>query len=240
METATALFHFVHGGSESRGRDLGDDEPVRVLSVNVGLPREVVADSRVVLTSIFKSAVSGRVPIRHDNLEGDRQSDLSVHGGRAKALYAYPREHYDFWRGELPGADLEPGHFGENLTIEGLLEPDVHVGDRLSIGSSELVVTQPRLPCFKLGVRFGRADMVKRFLDSGRSGFYLAVAVEGDVAAGDAITLLERHPATVSIPELLRMYLRDDSGPERLREVIAIPSLSEAWRSEFQKRLAGG
>ena len=223
---------------ESTGRDLSDDELVRVLSVNVGLPREVVADNRVVLTSIFKSAVSGRVRIRQNNLAGDKQSDLSVHGGRAKALYAYPREHYEFWRGELPCADLEPGHFGENLTIEGLLEPDVHVGDRLSIGSSELVVTQPRLPCFKLGIRFGRADMVKRFLDSGLSGFYLSVAVEGDVAAGDAITRLERHPAAVSIPELLRIYLKEDVDPQRLREVIAIPSLSEAWRSDLQKRLA--
>jgi MOSC domain-containing protein YiiM len=148
---------------------------MRVVSVNVGLPREVVADNRLVRTSIFKSAVSGRVRIRHDNLAGDKQSDLSVHGGRAKALDAYPREQYEFWRGELPGADLEPGHFGENLTIEGLLERDVHVGDRLSICSSELVVTQPRLPCFKLGIRFGRADMVKRFLDSGRSGFPLSV-----------------------------------------------------------------
>jgi MOSC domain-containing protein YiiM len=218
-------------------RWLSDDERVRVLSVNVGLPREVVADNRVVLTSIFKVAVRGRVRIRHHNLVGDKQSDLSVHGGRAKAIYAYPHEHYEFWRGELPGVDLEPGHFGENLTIEGLLERDVHVGDRLTIGSSQLVVTQPRLPCFKLGIRFGRADMVKRFLDSGRSGFYLSVAVEGEVAAGDAITLFERHPAAVSIPELLRMYLKEDADPQRLREVIAIPWLSEAWRSDLQKRL---
>jgi MOSC domain-containing protein YiiM len=196
-----------------------------------------VADDRVVLTSIFKAAVSGRIRIRHHNLAGDEQSDLSVHGGRAKAIYAYPHEHYEFWRGELPGVDLKPGHFGENLTIEGLLEHDVHVGDRLNIGSSELVVTQPRLPCFKLGIRFGRADMVKRFLHSRRSGFYLSVAVEGGVAAGDAIEVLARHPAAVSIPELLDMYLKEVSDPERLREVIAIPALSDAWRSDLRKRL---
>lgn len=210
---------------------------MKLSSVNVGLPREVVADNRLVITSIFKSAVSGRIPIRNNNLAGDQQSDLSVHGGRAKAIYAYPHEHYAFWRVQLPGVDLQPGSFGENLTVEGLLEEDVHVGDRLKIGSSELVVTQPRLPCFKLGIRFGRADMVKRFLESGRSGFYLSVAVEGDVAAGDALEILERHPAAVSIPELLRMYLKEANEPERLREVIAIPALSDAWRNDLQKRL---
>ena len=208
-----------------------------VFSVNVGLPREVVADGRLVTTSIFKSAVSGRIPIRNNNLAGDRQSDLSVHGGRSKAVYAYPHEHYEFWRGQLRGVDLRPGTFGENLTTEGVLETDVHLGDRLRIGSAELVVTQPRMPCFKLGIRFGRADMVKRFLESRRSGFYLAVAVEGDVAAGDAIEVLERHPAAVTIPELLRMYLAEAGDPARLREAIATPALSDAWRHELQKRL---
>ena len=210
---------------------------MKLSSVNVGLPREVVADNRLVITSIFKSAVSGRIPIRNNNLAGERQSDLSVHGGRAKAVYAYPHEHYAFWRVQLPGVDLQPGNFGENLTVEGVLEDDVHVGDRLKIGSAELVVTQPRLPCYKLGIRFGRADMVKRFLDSGRSGFYLSVAVEGDVAAGDSIEIVERHPAAVSIPELQRMYLKEAHDPERLREAIAIPALSDAWRTDLQKRL---
>jgi len=181
------------------------------------MPREVAADDRLVRTSIFKSPVSGRIPIRNNNLAGDQQSDLSVHGGRAKAVYVYPHEHYRFWRAELPGVDLQPGNFGENLTVEGVLEKDVHVGDRLKIGSSELVVTQPRMPCYKLAVRFGRADMVKRFLDSRRSGFYLSVAVEGDVAAGDAIEIVERHPAAVSIAELLRMYLKEAHEPQRLR-----------------------
>jgi MOSC domain-containing protein YiiM len=193
-----------------------------VLSVSVGQPREVVADDRMVRTSIFKSPVAGRVPIRNNNLTGDAQSDLSVHGGRAKAVYAYPHEHYAFWRGQLPGVDLQPGHFGENLTIEGLLEEDVHLGDRLQIGSAELVVTQPRLPCYKLGIRFGRADMVKRFLASRRTGFYMAVGVEGDVAAGDTIEILDRHPAAVSIPELLDMYLKEGTAPERLRQVVQV------------------
>jgi MOSC domain-containing protein YiiM len=211
---------------------------VRVLSVSVGQPREVVAGDRVVRTSIFKSPVTGRIPIHDHNLTGDAQSDLSVHGGPSKAIYAYPHEHYAFWREQLPGVNLQPAHFGENLTIEGLLERDVHLGDRLAIGSAQLVVTQPRLPCYKLGIRFGRDDMVKRFLASGRTGFYLSVAVEGDIGAGDTIDIIERHPAAVSIPELLSMYLKEGASSARLREAIAIPALSDSWRRDLQKQLA--
>jgi MOSC domain-containing protein YiiM len=210
---------------------------MNILSVNVGLPREVLAGDRLVRTSIFKSPVAGRVPIRGNNLAGDQQSDMSVHGGRAKAVYAYPYEHYAFWRAQLPDADLQPGHFGENLTIEGLLEADVHIGDRLRIGSAELVVTQPRLPCFKLGIRFGRPDMVRRLLDSRRTGFYLAVAVEGDVGSGDSIDVVERHAAAVSMPELLGMYLNEGVDPDRLREVLRIAALSDGWRNDLRKRL---
>jgi MOSC domain-containing protein YiiM len=212
---------------------------VQVLSVNVGLPRDVAVGDRLVRTSIFKSPVSGRIPIRNNNLAGDEQSDPSVHGGHFKAIYAYPDEHYAFWAEQLPGTDLRPGHFGENLTIAGVLEDDAHLGDRLRIGSAELVVTQPRMPCFKLGIRFGRADMVKRFLASRRSGFYLSVALEGDVGSGDAIEILERHPAAVSIQELLRMYLHESTEPDRLRETLAIPALSDAWRTDLQKLLPG-
>jgi MOSC domain-containing protein YiiM len=211
---------------------------MKVLSVSVGQPREVVADDRLVRTSIFKSPVAGRIPIRNNNLAGDAQSDLRVHGGRSKAVYAYPYEHYAFWREQMPDVDLQPGHFGENLTIEGLLEDDVHVGDRLKIGSAELFVTQPRMPCYKLGIRFGNPDMVKRFLASRRSGFYLAVATEGDLAPGDAIEIVERHPAAISIPELLRMYLNEGVAAERLRTAIAIPALSDAWRTDLQRQLA--
>ena len=213
------------------------DGGMKVLTVSVGQPREIVVDDRLVRTSIFKSPVTGRVHIRNNNLAGDVQSDLSVHGGRAKAIYAYPHEHYAFWREQLPDIDLQPGHFGENLTIEGLLENDVHIGDRLKIGSAERVVTQPRLPCYKLGIRFGRADMGKRFLASRRTGFYLSVGVAGDLGTGDTIEVLERHTAAVSIPELLRMYLKEGVAPGRLREVLAIPVLSDAWRAEFQKQL---
>ena len=211
---------------------------MQVLSVSIGRPREVATGERLVRTAIFKSPVAGRVGIANNNLVGDEQADPSVHGGPGKAIYAYPSEHYAYWREQLAGDDLQPGGFGENLTIEGLLEDDAHIGDRLKVGSAELVVTQPRLPCFKLALRMGRSDMVKRFLQSRRTGFYLAVAVAGSVAAGDAIEVLDRHPAAISIPELLRMYLKEDLSPDRLRDVLAIPLLSDSWRKDFTRLLS--
>jgi MOSC domain-containing protein YiiM len=210
---------------------------MKVLSVNVGLPREVRAGGKTVLTSIFKDPAVGRVAIVGDNLVGDRQSDPTVHGGRFKALYAYPSEHYDFWRHELPGVELPCGSFGENLTIAGLLEDDVHVGDRLRIGSAELVVTQPRLPCFKLGIRFGRADMVRRFQRSGRTGFYFLVAREGEVGAGDPLTAIDRHPAAVSIREIFAMYIDGAGEQARVRQVVEIPALSDRWRADLRRLL---
>jgi MOSC domain-containing protein YiiM len=159
---------------------------MKVVSVNVGLPREVVWKGKSVTTAIFKHPVEGRVKLATLNFEGDRQADLKVHGGRDKAVYAYPSEHYAFWRAELPGVELPRGSFGENLTVEGLLETEVNIGDRFGIGSAELVVTQPRLPCFKLALKFQRDDIIKRFLDSRRTGFYLAVTQEGDVGPGDS------------------------------------------------------
>lgn len=211
---------------------------MRVLSVNVGRPLEITAENGRVLTSIFKAPVSGRTAIRRHNLDGDQQSDLTVHGGRAKAVYAYAHEHYAYWHAQLPDIAMKPGHFGENLTVEGLREDGVHVGDRLRVGTAELIVTQPRLPCFKLALRFGRADMLRRFQKSGRSGVYFAVDVEGDVAAGDAIDVLDRDPAAVSITELLHVYFDAGADAARLRELIAIPALSDAWRDEFQERLS--
>jgi MOSC domain-containing protein YiiM len=166
---------------------------MRIVSVNVGQPREVVdlAGNRVV-TSIYKSPVSGAVRVGALNLDGDRQSDLVKHGGPLRAVFMYPSEHYAFWRTELPGTDLPWGAFGENLTIEGLVEDEVRIGDRLRVGSSELVVTRPRKPCYKLGIRLGRRDMASRFRASGRSGFYLSVAREGELRAGDSIARIER------------------------------------------------
>jgi len=172
---------------------------MKLLSVSVGLPREVEWNDERVLTSIFKAPVPGRVRVAKLGLEGDQQSDLEVHGGIEKAVYAYPSEHYAFWRKELPGMQLPPGVFGENLTTEGLLEETLHVGDRIRAGTAEFVVTEPRMPCYKLAIRFGRADIVKRFMKSGRTGFYLAVLKEGEVGAGDAIELIGADQHRISV-----------------------------------------
>jgi len=158
---------------------------IKLISVNCGLPRQVLWHGRSVTTGIYKEPVSGRVALRKLNLHGDRPADLSVHGGADKAVYCYPVAHYNCWKAELPGRDFPFGMFGENFTIDGLSEDSIHIGDRLSIGSVEVMVTQPRLPCYKLGVRFESDDMVKRFSASRRTGFYVAVTREGEVGAGD-------------------------------------------------------
>ena len=162
---------------------------MKIVAVSVGQPSDIEWKGETVRTSIFKAPVEGRVRAGRLGLEGDTQSDPEVHGGEDKAVYAYPAEHYAWWRGELPGVDLPWGAFGENLTVEGLLEERLHIGDRLRAGTAEFAVTEPRMPCYKLAARFGRADMVRRFLRSGRTGFYLAVLREGEVGAGDAIEL---------------------------------------------------
>jgi MOSC domain-containing protein YiiM len=171
------------------------------------------------------------------NLEGDRQADLSVHGGADKAVYAYPSEHYAYWRKELPGMDFPWGAFGENLTTEGLLEETVHVGDRLRAGSVEFVVTQPRMPCFKLGIRFDRRDMVKRFLRSGRTGFYLAVLREGDVAAGDAVGLVAEGEYQITVADVVALYATDAANQDLLRRASKLSALPESWRQYFRERL---
>ena len=210
---------------------------MKILSVNVGLPREVEWHGRRVWTSIWKTPKEGRVPVGKVNLEGDKQSDLSVHGGAEKAVYAYPGEHYAFWRTELPDFDLAWGSFGENLTTEGVLESAVMIGDQIQIGSAQFLVTQPRMPCFKLAIRFGRDDMVKRFLQSGRTGFYLAVLREGDVAAGDAIDFTVRDRHGLSVADVAQLYARDSDNQALLRRAIEAPALPEGWRDYFRKRL---
>jgi MOSC domain-containing protein YiiM len=210
---------------------------MKLVSVNVGLPREVDWRGRKVRTSIWKAPVEGRVRVHRLNLEGDRQADLTVHGGADKAVYVYPLEHYDYWRRELPAADLPPGAFGENFTTEGLLEGEVRIGDRLRVGTAELVVTQPRMPCYKLGVRFGREDMVKLFLRSGRTGFYLSVLVEGEVGRGDRIELTARGDHDVTVADIAALYGHDADNQSLLRRAAALPALPESWRDYFRKRL---
>ena len=210
---------------------------ISVLSINVGLPRGIESQGAIVRTSIFKTPVTGPVQVRRLNLDGDRQSDLRVHGGVHKAVYVYPSEHYAFWRAELPATELGWGAFGENLTTEGLREDTTYAGDRLRIGAAEFVVTQPRMPCFKLGIRFGRPDMVKRFLESCRSGFYVSVAQEGVVAAGDPITLMARDDGALTVAELVRLYTAKDPEQDLLRRASELPALPESWRSHFRQRL---
>jgi MOSC domain-containing protein YiiM len=181
-----------------------DESTMKVISVNVGRPHEFNVGGEIIVSSIFKYPVKDRIAVSTLNLDGDEQSDLTVHGGVNKAVYAYPSEHYALWRGELPDADLAWGAFGENLTIEGLLESTVHIGERLRIGTAEFVVTQPRMPCYKLAMKFGREDMIKRFLKSERSGFYLRVAKEGALGWGDSIERIESPQGAPTVTDVLR------------------------------------
>jgi MOSC domain-containing protein YiiM len=211
---------------------------MRLLSVAVGLPREVTWHDHTVSTGIFKTPVEGRVRLLSLDLEGDRQADLIAHGGLDKAVYAYPIEHYPYWRAKLNRPDLGYASFGENFTVAGLLEPDVHLGDVFRMGTAEVTVTQPRQPCFKLGIRLGRADMPKLFLASRRSGFYLKVLREGEVGAGDEIEVLERDPRAIPVTEVTELYVARNRDPERMRRVLEVPALAESWRAWFEERLA--
>lgn len=213
---------------------------MKLISVNVGLPREAVWHGRNVTTGIFKQPVQGRVALRKLNLDGDRQADLSVHGGYHKAVYCYPISHYAYWRRALPGRELPLGMFGENFTTEGSMEASVHIGDQFSVGSAEVVVTQPRLPCYKLGVRFQADDMVKQFLASGRTGFYLAVTREGAVGAGDEITVIDRDPNAVPVSEITRLYIAkrySDDDMTAVQRAVQVAALPESWKAYFRERL---
>ncbi len=209
----------------------------RIVSVNVGLPREVPWRGDTVSTAIFKEPVTGRVRVAGVNLDGDRQADLTVHGGPDKAVYVYPSEHYPAWELEL-GRQLSAGAFGENLTVSGLpLEDAICIGDRLRAGSAELLVVQPRLPCFKLGIKFDDPGMLRRFLVSGRTGYYLRILAEGDVGAFDPIELVERHPARVTVSEVTRLLTRNRHDPEGLRRAMGVDALPEDLRSAFAEAL---
>jgi MOSC domain-containing protein YiiM len=216
---------------------------MKILSLNVGLPRPVSWRGRRIMTGIFKEPVAGRVRLVGHNLAGDAQADLSVHGGPEKAVYAYPSEHYPFWRRELALESLPWGAFGENLTTEGWWEDEVHVGDRFrigGIGGVELVVTQPRMPCFKLALRFDRDDIVERFLESGRPGIYFAIVQEGEIGAGDAMVRIHEDESGVTVVDVVRLYLdrKGEADPELLRRAAGVEALAAGWREHFRKRLA--
>ncbi|HIK15986.1 MAG TPA: MOSC domain-containing protein [Leptolyngbyaceae cyanobacterium M33_DOE_097] len=210
---------------------------MKLVSVNVGLPRKVTWKGKTVSTGIFKEPVNTRVMVRSLNLHGDGQADLTVHGGVDKAVYVYPLEHYDYWRTELPDTDLTMGNFGENFTTTGLKEEDLNIGDLFQIGSVELMVTQPRMPCYKLGIRFGRADMVKRFLASRRTGFYFRVLQEGEVVAGDTLALMSRDENNITVADITQLYTHEKNDPELLQRATQLEALPESWRDYFQEQV---
>lgn len=210
---------------------------MKLVSVNVGLPREVTWNGRTVSTGIFKEPVTGAIRVDKLNLEGDRQADLTVHGGEHKAVYVYPAEHYEYWRAELPEMSMPWGMFGENLTVAGLSEDDVCIGDQFQIGSALFTVTQPRMPCYKLGIKFARDDMPKLFLKSGRTGFYFSVSQEGEVTAGDLIQRVKTDPAAVKVSDITSLYI-DPYGLRPLRQrALELEALPSGWRDHFRKQL---
>jgi MOSC domain-containing protein YiiM len=210
---------------------------MKVISVNVALPREIPVGDRLAATGIFKEPVAGPVRVRTLNLDGDRQANLAVHGGVDKAVYAYPSEHYPFWQQEV-SRELAWGAFGENLTVEGMLEENVSPGDRLEIGTALFEVTQPRLPCFKLEAKFQRDDMIKRFLDSRRVGFYLRVLREGILEAGESIALHQSESSRITIRELTDLYTNETPERAQIEHALSARGLSASWRHHFQSMLS--
>jgi MOSC domain-containing protein YiiM len=226
-------------GLASRSRDgVVMKTDMKLISINVGLPRIVTLHGEPVSTGIFKEPVARRVMLRTLNLDGDSQSDLSVHGGPSKAVYVYPSEHYEYWKRELHGINLPWGMFGENFTSAGLFESEINIGDRFSVGSAVVMVTEPRMPCYKLGIKFGRPDIVKKFLASERTGFYFGVLQEGEVGADDPIELIEKTDPSVRVSDITRLYTHEKHNLALLRRAVQVEALPESWKSYFHQRIA--
>ncbi len=210
---------------------------MKLLSVNVSQPTEIAHGRGTVSTGIFKEPVAGRIMLRALNLDGDGQADLANHGGIHRAAYAYSIENYDYWRRELGRADLGFGQFGENFTVRGMVEDDVHIGDVFRVGDALVEVTQPRPPCFKLGIKMGMARFPKLFLASGRVGFYLRVLEEGEVGAGDVFERVESDPERVTVREMSHLLFFDPENLEGAKRALRIRALSPGWRGSFEERL---
>jgi MOSC domain-containing protein YiiM len=210
---------------------------MKLISLNVGLPRQVNFRGEVVNTGIFKEPIQHRVKLRTLNIDGDKQADLTVHGGIDKAVYSYAKEHYDFWRKEFNDMLLPWGMFGENFTTEGLLEEFVNIGDVFQIGTARVIATQPRMPCYKLGVKFGRMDIIKRFLASGLTGIYFKVLREGEVGVGDAIKLVSKDESNVTIKDIVRLYTTDKNDIQSMERAIKVKDLPDGWRFHFIEQL---
>ena len=208
---------------------------MKLLSVNVSQPKEVSHNGKRIKTGIFKEPVSGRTMMRRLNLDGDGQGDSSVHGGIDKAVYVYPNEHYNYWKHELGRDDLTYGQFGENLTVEGLLEEAVHIGDVFRIGEALVEVSQPRVPCFKLGIKMGNPQIVKPFLFSKRVGFYVRVLEEGEVGAGDAIERTRVGDGGMTVKEIVHLRHFDHTNTEAAEKAANLPALTPSWRDSFEE-----
>lgn len=211
---------------------------MKILSVNVGLPRQVVSDGKSVTTGIYKFPVRRRIKVGKLNVDGDGQADLSVHGGPNKAVYAYPSENCEYWRHEFPDKGMPWGLFGENLTLEGLTEGDAHIGDQFQMGTAVLMVTQPRLPCYKLGIRFGINDMPERFLASRRTGFYFAVVEEGELGEGDSVRQIHRDTNQVTVAQILHLcYDQATNNTQQIERALRLEALPSGWRKRLLKKM---
>ncbi len=212
---------------------------MKIISLNVARPRLAVYEGETVNTGIFKQPVTGAVTLRKLNLDGDRQADLTVHGGPYKAVYGYPSEYYPFWCEQLPDMNFPWGMFGENFTTEGLFESDLHIGDTLQIGSAVIMVRQTRTPCYKLALKFQRDDILARFLQSERSGFYFSVEQEGTVEVGDQFEFATRNPDGLTVHEMNIIISKDRYNRALLEKALHTPALPENWRDYFSERLMG-
>ena len=211
---------------------------MKLLSVNVSLPKEVLYKGKTVTTGIFKEPVNGRVMLRALNLDGDGQADLIGHGGIHKAAYAYSIENYDYWKRALGRTDFTFGQFGENFTVEGMLEDEIHVGDVFRVGSALVEVTQPRVPCYKLGIKMGLSGFEKKFLASCQVGFYLRVLEEGEVGAGDVFERVGIDPERMTVRETCHLLYFDTKNLDGARKALRIRALSPGWQQAFEERLA--
>jgi MOSC domain-containing protein YiiM len=209
----------------------------KILSVNISLPKEIDFEGQKITTGIFKEPVDRGVILRTLNLDGDRQADLTVHGGPDKAVYAYPIEHYEYWNKVFPTIEMPNGMFGENFTTEGLMEGEVRIGDVFRIGLSEVIATQPRMPCYKLGVKFGRMDVLRKFLASGRSGIYFKVSKEGEVRAGDTIEQIGKDTNRITISDIVRLYSSEKEDIESMRRAVKVEALPEGWKHHFLEQI---
>lgn len=211
---------------------------MKIISVNVSKPREVEYRGKMVSTGIFKEATKEKIAVRELNLDGDGQADLIAHGGIYKAIYVYSIENYSYWQNELGRDDFTYGQFGENFTVEGLTEDNVHVGDIFRMGTAMVEVTQPRVPCFKLGIRMGMSTFPKIFLNSNRSGFYLRVLQKGEVQAGDEITLVKADPNRMTVRDINDLLYHAEDKLDGAKRALKIHALSPGWRGSFESIVA--